>query len=366
MDIKFRKIAAKSGEEHTLTLPVETRLADVRRLLEKARFITPDGAGESGPKYRFLEVRADSRQDFKTTAGSIDPNLEDELDLKKVLHLSGNGVRSVNVVDIVAASPALVGLSTDSFVNHYLRVTVILNNSANGREENAKLKGAFEPVMLTDARPADPMKASKYDNVCIALEGSVVEFVFTSWACAGYEGELRDGYDSFIDYGYAVPDKPGSWVTMAEREYSDSGKMITVVGEKKDTSGDIDINLQKVVVKARRVFELTVGDKKTTDHSTPPEVPEYTSATVASGAASSAAAAPPHGNTVVIIPPDDQHPGKLVPSKHKSGDNSGGTVDPGDTEDWEKGSKVEISFFVVKSVDEAHRIIDFYNAPPAT
>ncbi|MEV0537988.1 hypothetical protein [Kitasatospora sp. NPDC050463] len=276
IDIKFRKIAAKGGEQ-ALTLPADTKLEDVRRHLEAAGFITPDASGDSGPKYRFLEVRAGSGQDFRTDSGSIDPMLEDELDLRKVLHLSGKGVYSVNVIDIVAERPALVGLSTDSFVNHYLRVTVILNNSQNGREENAKLRGVFSPIMLTDVRPADRTKPSKYDNVCIVFEGSVVEFVLTSWACAGWEGELRDGFDTFIDYGYAVSDPPAAWTTIALREYSGNGKMIEVVGAEKDQSGKVDINYQKVAVKSRRAFTLTWNGKTVTNHSSPPEIPAYDS-----------------------------------------------------------------------------------------
>lgn len=366
IEIAFRKIDAKSGEQR-LTLPADTKLQEVRRQLEAAKFITPDPADGTGPKYRFLEVRAESGQDFRTDSGSIDPTLEDELDVKKVLHLSGKGVYSVNVIDVVAARPALVGLATDSFVNHYLRVTVTLNNSANGREENAKLPGVFAPVMLTDVRPADRTKPSKYDNVCIVFEGSVVEFVLTSWACAGWEGELRDGFDTFIDYGYACADPPGAWKTSALREYAGSGKMIQVVGVEKDQSGKVDINYQKVAVKARRAFQLTWDGKTVTDRSAPPEVPAYDSlgTTADSGATAGAVAAPPHGKGVVVIPPDEQHPGKLVKSPKDSGDTHGG-VSVGDEEKWEDGSKVDVYFFVVRSMAEAQRIIDFYNAPPAS
>ncbi|KJS53979.1 hypothetical protein VM98_22060 [Streptomyces rubellomurinus subsp. indigoferus] len=168
--IEFRKIDANGGA-HTLSLPVDTKLKEVRSELEAAGFITPDGSGDTGPQYRFLEVSTKSRRDFDQKLGFVEIDNEDEIDLRKVLHRSGNNVYSVNVVDVLAKRAPLVGIATDSFVDHYLRVRVLLNTTDAAKPTNSK-PGTFEPIMLTDVRVADKSRPSVYDNVCIAFDGS--------------------------------------------------------------------------------------------------------------------------------------------------------------------------------------------------
>lgn len=354
IDITFHK-GSDDDKTTQLSLSPDTKLEEVRKQLEEAKFITHD---QGDVQYRFVQTKTKSKTDFDQKQGLIDPENEDQLTLQKVLRRDNDGNYQVALTNAKAKMPDYMGMGTDSFVRGTLRVFVELNQHGEAMKENERIK-AYPPMTLTDVRPASGA-SSNFDNVCVVVEGSLISFRITAWAAAGYEYSIETGMGDMVSDMYAIKGNSGGYTTVDVSAYDKDEKMIKVVGESDKQILDSDrIRIQKIVIKARRVLKYTAhdGTQYANDDHAPSNQPEVSLA-FAEYAGSEG------DRRVYIVPRNGVKPGTVVPAD-QTDHTEHETIYAVETESWEEASSVTVYFFVFKTWEEAKKIIGSYNAPPA-
>ncbi|WP_242113247.1 hypothetical protein [Luteimonas aquatica] len=358
-----------TGEHDSVRIGLEPQdtLDGVRRRLEAEGFI---GADQPAVKYRFINMR---QLDFSADAKVvIDRSLEPQLPAMAVLGQGGQLILS----NTAGKRPDLVGVGTDWFFDRFVAVRVSLNaQDASARRRNQEI-GAFQPMMLTNVVPTNNTPGF-WNNVCVCVENSVVEFEVRSWGAMGFEVQLSDEltgpfWQMWARFGEGDKNR---YATMLARHFG-ADKTIQVSGA--DSMNIVDgsevVRFQKITVRTRRVTAYTLGGKKYESHSLPqaPGAPRVSRASVALGAASASAGhdvrralanARNPGDTTAV-PGDAIKPGGITKGPDSDAPLGGGRVDGWEIDDWTQAlGEIVIYFFVFKSLEAARKVIDGYNAP---
>lgn len=358
-------IAYKGGDadaNKAYNFDLTTTLDQVRDTLTRDTFLPPDS--DDGPQYRF--VAAQAKTPGKKLKDAIYPlSIEDSVPLRKALR----GGKGLLCTDINAVTkPDLIGIGTDWFFNRYLGVNIFLNNvDPEGAKQNLKV-GAEKVLMLTNVLPTSERITGTFDNVCVVVENSVVGFNLSSWAAAGYQYSIASEQGDAIVDGLCIciGDKPNRYASAQQRRYQqDPATTIQIVGADTQKFGTSSVKFQKVTFRSRRISAYSQDGKSyQSDQKLPARSPTAAmAAATTDGADANAHAlanAPSKGTS--MVPGDSIKPGGPVPGP--SSQQTFGTISDLKTDDWTEAlGEVVVFFFVFKSLDDAKRVIDGYNAP---
>jgi len=353
------------GEDDQINLDLggtET-LAAVRSDLEARRFISRDSSTQ---KFRFINMKqADFGHDAKA---SIDKDLEDALPAAKVQGQAGQLI----LTNIVGKRPDLVGIGTDWFFDRFVAARILLNKHDRSAIESNKEKNAFAPLMLTNVAPTTNV-AGYWDNVCVCVEGSVVEFEVKSWGAMGFEVQVSDEltgpfWQRWVRFDPANKD---SYATLLAGHFGADRTIQIQGGDTLNIAGKEDtFRFQKVTIRARRVTAYTLNGTRHESHARP-EFNAGLKKAASPGANASASIqralvkAGAEG-VVTVVPGDSIKPGGPTGGPPSDKPLGGGGVDSWEIDDWSQAlGNLVIYFFVFKSKEAADRVIRGYNAPAA-
>lgn len=341
-DFDFYK-GVKEDEHLSRNFSESTTLKTVRDALQAANFMPPDAP--NGPQYRFLNQYASSDEISKNKA-IIEKNLEDELSLKKAIVPSRN---SVIITDIKGKLPDLVGTSTEWLQDRKLKVRVRLNTTdPEAKKQNEKI-GAMTPLVLSNVHPTTDTPGL-YENVCVVVADSVVDFDIKAYGGAGFGFKVQQGKGTMIvDDLYSVVQDNAEMgkehMTVLHR-YQSEQKTIQIVGADTQQLPDHDKVAFSTVTFATRTVHSYDMDGKSYKYD---EGFSYTGDSKVLGGGISGEGII-HGGPI-----------KGPDSKETFGGIENVQVDP-----WEKASgSVTVYFFVFKDEQSAKVITGAYNPPPA-
>lgn len=347
------------GDWLTLALDPDMKLSDVRTLLTRERFLPP---GSDAEDYRFVGTGSTTPQELEKTKGLILENLEPYLPVRSIL---GHGLQMI-LTDIKANPKSdLVGMATEWFFDRHLGVQISLNDADPAAKEINQRIRAFKPMQLTHVKPTSDAVAGLYDNVCVCVENSTVQFNIHSWGAAGFNYDIRPQSGDPIAAGLYVTfgDDRNRYSATSLRRYETSAQTIQIVGaEAAQIPTWETLRFQKVTVKSRRITSYKKNGKTYSSNAMPPvnassrsvyrdSIAEYARARDIVGA-----------GDIGILPGDAIKPGG--PTTGPASQQQFGGVSDVETDDWTQAlGSVVIFFFVFRSWEDANRVINGYNAP---
>ena len=348
-----------SDDMGVFQLDPNAKLSAVRNTLTPG-FIPVDG---SSGAYRFINSQS---SDTNYADAVISVGTESLIPLNAVL----GGNNQLIVTNTSAKRPDLVGIGTDWLFNRYVGVQVALNESdPDAVTQNNSIK-AFAPLMLSNVIPTNPNVPGTWDNVCVCVENSVVQFSVSSWGAAGFqyyiapdEGEaICDGQLNIVFDG-----NPNHYGSATLRRYVTNPVTIQIVGtDSQGITGADVLRYQKITVKTRRITSYNRGSQTYSSNAQPPVLVGTAEAEVAdAGGGGSNQKAIANGQHVDTVAGDSIKPGTAV--EGPASQQTFGSISNIVTDDWTEAlGEINIFFFVFKSWEAANAVINGYNAPDPT
>ncbi|MFF0146298.1 hypothetical protein ATK36_1367 [Amycolatopsis sulphurea] len=331
-----------TDDEHTSKdFSESTKLKEVRAALQSSGFMPADAP--NGPQYRFLNQYA-TKEEISKNKAIIEQNLEDDVSLKKAIVPSRN---TVILTDIKGKLPDLVGTSTEWLQDRKLKVRVRLNTTdPEAKKQNDKV-GAMTPLVLSNVHPTTDTPGL-YENVCVVVADSVVDFDIKAYGGAGFGFKVQQGKGTMIvdDLYSVVTDKAemGKEHMTVLHRYQSEQKTIQIARADTQTLPDHDkVAFSTVTFATRTVhsYEMNGQSYKYDDDFS------YVGGGKFFGGISGGGII--HGGPI-----------KGPDSKETFGGIDNVQVDP-----WDKASgSVTVYFFVFKDEQSAKVITGAYNPPP--
>lgn len=342
-----------------------TKLSDVRQRLTSDGFLPEDRGDDVAYRFIAAQSQSSSMQD-----ALIVRSVENLVPLAGVL---GQANQLLTTNYLARTKPDLIGIGTDWFFNRYVGVRISLNNSdAEGQATNSRIN-AFQPLMLTNVKPTSQNVVGIWDNVCVCVENSVVQFDLSSWGAAGFQYYIAPERGEAIcngDLNCCFWDSPNRYGQSSLRRYYGKQQTVQIVGadSAQITAGEV-IRFQKVTIKTRRITSYSQNGKTYSSNNAPPTLSgpaglegfhaDIAEAGVGFGNMKSLATA----SSIVTVPGDSIKPGGPVEGP-PSQQNFGAPIYSIQADDWTQAlGEVVVYFFVFKSWEAANRVINGYNAP---
>jgi hypothetical protein len=347
-----------------------TFLTAVRTRLTTDGFLPADDTANN-VAYRFVAAQSESS------------NMEEALINKSVEYLLpvagvlGGANQLITTNYLATTKPDLIGIGTDWFFDRNVGVNISLNTGDPEAVATNSSIGAFPPLMLTNVKPTSSNVVGIYDNVCVCVENSVVNFSISSWGAAGFQYYIAPESGEPIcdgDLNICFGDNPNRRGNAFLSRYYGKSQTIQIVGAaSQNISGGAEtLRFQKVTVKTRRITSYDQNGTTFASNQAPPTPSGPASADVFHARVADAAAdldsqkslvkAP----TITTVPGDSIKPGGTVEGP-ASQQQFGSPISNIQTDDWSQAlGEVVIYFFVFKSFEQANRVINDYNVPDPT
>ncbi|MBL6448199.1 hypothetical protein JMN32_17930 [Fulvivirga sp. 29W222] len=362
----------KQTTNQVFELDTSTTLDKIRTTLTSAGFMPPDDEAQN-IGYRFVAYQAKDTR-----------NLDDCLIAKSVEHLVplsgvlGPAQQLIITNEFATSKPDLMGIGVDWWFNRYVGAQVTLNQTdASAIEQNQKI-GAFPPLMLTNVIPTSKNVTGIYDNVCVCVDGTVVDMSLSSWGAAGYAEYIgADSGEPVVD-GLFLPynqNAINSYCTGApfRRWAGNPPTTIQIQGtDEVSIAPGKTLSYQRVTFKTARITHWSRGSESVTSNATPPPLNAPTEmalfengpmmAMAHETAASNQRQIADAKKGAVVVPGNGIKPGTPThggSSNQQFGKPISVTVDP-----WTDAlGEVVVYFFVFKSHADAVATINGINAP---
>lgn len=352
-----------------IQLDKTTTLNDIRTTLTTAGFMPVDNEAEN-IGYRFVAYQT------KDT-GSLD----DCLIAKSVEHLVplggilGSENRLIITNEFATSMPDLMGIGVDWWFNRYVGAQVTLNETdASAIAQNNKI-GAFPPMMLTNVIPTSKNITGIYDNVCICVDGTVVNLTLNSWGAAGFGQFIGAGAGEAVVDGLFLPFSQSDndrYCSTTFQRWASSPTTIEIVGtDEVSIAPGKTLSYQKVTFKTRRMTNWHNATGSCTSNSAPPPLTAPSAMALYEGGPVilDASGGPNNQRNIAnaskgakVVPGHDIKPGTPThggPSRQKWGSPITVTADP-----WTDAlGEVVVYFFVFKTHADAVATINGMNAP---
>lgn len=269
MRIKCYK-GAKANEEISIEVSPEMKLDTIREELISNGFIPKEDTKEQA--YRFI-VRTTTAKKTSFEDIVIPVDTEKFVPVNAVWGFE----KQVILSDIYIGKKEkadYVGFLCKKWFSDFLAVSCKLNMTDKYAIDRNKEIGAFEPMMMYDVIPLfDPNKSSNnllipFSNVCVCLEGSVVQFDLTSWGAAGYNYQIYDSAGHYIvdDLYHTFRQEKdlenGSYGNSCIRRWQNKGNTIEITGVKNipGASSESATRLRKITFRSRSLRSYMRGD----------------------------------------------------------------------------------------------------------
>lgn len=366
----FKGVA--DGDSATYEFDANTMLSNVRSTLTANGFMPATVTNPNGVVTTQWQFIAGKAKHTNLKDALIAPSAEPYIPLKAIL--GGNDNRLIITDSIATHDPDLIGIGTEWFFNKYVSVQVSLNNyDSKARAQNTKV-GAFPPMQLTNVVPTSTKITGIYDNVCVCVEGSVVDITINSWGAAGFQfaAGSEAGHQVIPASGdntlyQAWPNNMNRYVSTTIRRYSDVKQTIEIVGEDSVGIGkNQEIQYQKFTVKTRRLTSFSQNGHTYSSNNQPPPLiapsSDGTSLAETNGKPTDQQLANAETG-LEVVPGHSIKPG--TPTEGPASDqNWGAPISDLELDSWDQAlGEVVIYFFVFKSHQDAVRVINGYNAP---
>jgi hypothetical protein len=353
------------------SMDLTTDLKAIRKQLTAAGFMPADNEAEN-IGYRFAALHA---KDTKSLDDCLVPkSLEHLVAVSGVL---GPADQLIITNEFATTMPDLMGIGTDWWFNRYVGAKVSLNETDPTAIAQNKKIGAFPPMMLTNVVPTSKNVDGIYDNVCVCVSGTVVDFTVNSWGAAGFGTFIGADAGLPVVDGLFLPYNQGSddtYYSTTFRRWASAPTTIEIVGtDEVNIAPGKTLSYQKVTFKTRRMTKWTQpGSAGCTSNTSPPPLKAPTEKELFEGGPTMLFADDTStGNDgkianakkgAEILPGHDIKPGTPTQggaSKQNFGQPITVTVDP-----WTHAlGEVVVFFFVFKSHADAVETINGMNAP---
>lgn len=363
MIIKCYK-GAKDSDITSIDIPDTTCLKEVRKILTEQGFITADTDKEA---YRFAIKQTEQK---KTILKDIVVPIEFE-DMPPVSRVWGYDKQIVLTNINSAPSADLVGFACDRWYNRYASAACKLNWSDPAAIEKNNKIGAFEPMMLTDVIPTNEMSLGYYENVCICLEGSAVQFHISSWGAAGFHFQIApQAGDPIVSGLYRTfNDTPNRYGECATGCWQKKGKTIEIYAfdHLEGLASGSRTRYQRITFKTRNLISYKRGDRTYHSDAEPPSlVPDSSRMILVQGNFVSEndnrrALATASQKENVIVDGDSYTAGTAIQGGESV--EKHGSIGSCVTDSWENAlGAIVVHFFVFKSKEEALNTIQGLNS----
>lgn len=237
MNVTFFKL---DGKEKTLNFQPTDTLSIARSRL-----------GDFMPSsFRFMVVQMPVPQPRQVQQGD-----EQYWTIKMVT--DGNQSNKVTLIDTQEKVPMFTGTQAPWFLSNHLQVAV----NKNTTDEDAKVANTaikYQPVMVEGVKNPLTGEASPYitgGRALICMKQTVIEFVISCWAAAGYGYSIASNGQTIVEGLYITAgDQPGRQLNTSLRRYQDGKNMIVVDSTTNlGISNDLKTQYAKVTIKAWRV-----------------------------------------------------------------------------------------------------------------
>lgn len=369
VNVKCYKGTATAQDRRDYQFDPSTFLTAVRTRLTTDGFLPADDPGNN-VAYRFVAAQSESS------------NMDDALVNKSVENLVpvagvlGGANQLITTNYLATTKPDLIGIGTDWFFNNRVGVNISLNTGdPQAAATNASI-GAFPPLMMTNVKPTSSNVVGIYDNVCVCVENSVVNFSISSWGAAGFQYYVApEGGEPICDgdLNICFGNNPNHYGNAFLSRYYSKPQTIQIVGaDSQNISGGETVRFQKVTVKTRRITSYDQNGTTFASNQTPPNPSGPARAASFHAHVADAAAgfdglkSLAQAQTITTVPGDSIKPGGPVEGP-PSQQQFGSPISNIQTDDWSQAlGEVVIYFFVFKSLEQAKRVINGYNAPDPT
>lgn len=374
MKIKCYK-GAKANEEISIEVSPEMTLDKIRKELISHDFIPVEDTKDQA--YRFI---------FRTTTAKK-VSFEDiviPVDTEKFVPINAvwGFEKQVILSDIYVGKKEkadYVGFLCKKWFSDFLAVSCRLNMTDEYAIKRNREIGAFEPMMMYDVVPLfDPKHSSNkllvpFSNVCVCLEGSVVQFDLTSWGAAGYNYQIYDSAGHYIaedlyhTFRKEEDLKDGSYGNSHIRRWQSNGNTIEITGVKNipGAASESATRLRKITFRSRSVRSYMRGDVSFQSSARQPGV---------QGQILTRSAMPfvgEEGRKQELLNASKSHIGYMdgdsvtsgAPVEGGQSSQTFGTIRNIETEPWENPlGFMQVDFFVFKSREEAEQTIKKLNS----
>ena len=361
----------KQTTNKVFNLDTSTTLDVIRTTLTTAGFMPADDESQN-IGFRFVAYQAKDTR-----------SLDDCLIAKSVEHLVplsgvlGPAQQLIITNEFATTKPDLMGIGVDWWFNRYVGAQVTLNQTdASAIAQNKKV-GAFPPMMLTNVIPTSKNVTGIYDNVCICVDGAVIDMTLNSWGAAGYAEYIgADAGEPIID-GLFLPYSEGYKNTYQSTQFrrwtGNPATTIQIQGtDEVSIAPGKTLSYQRVTFKTARMTEWSRGADRLTSNATPPplKAPSETAlfengplmSMLAEDTASTQRQIAQGKKGATVVPGNGIKPGTPThggSSGQKWGAPMSVKVDP-----WTEAlGEVVVYFFVFKSHADAVATINGMNAP---
>ncbi|MEL6891237.1 MAG: hypothetical protein AAFP84_06560 [Actinomycetota bacterium] len=354
-------------------MDTSTTLDAVRTQLTGSGFMPADDEAQN-VGYRF--VAAQSKKSSNLDDVIINESVENLVPLSGVL---GPANQLIITNEFATTKPDLAGIGTDWWFNQWVGVQCTLNETdASAVTANNQVQ-AFQPMMLTNVMPTSKNVTGIYDNVCVCVEGSVVQFNFKSWGAAGFVCNAAPAQGETIvgGLGNCYPQSQvNNYFGLNFLRYTSSPNTIVIEGT--DTmgvpGGGATLRYQKVTFQTHNLSEWHGGGVSVTSSMQPPALNAPTALMMTPGMPPALAALGGDArqnnegqiaraatdSKISVVPGHAIKPGTTTKGGHSgqtSNEIDGWTMDPNPL------GEVVVFFFVFKSHADAVATINGYNAP---
>lgn len=341
------------------------KLSEVRQRLTSDGFLPQDSGNNVA--YRFIAAQS---QSSNMEDALINRSVENLVPLAGVLG-AANQLLTTNY--LAGTKPDLIGIGTDWFFNRYLGVRISLNNNdTDGQKTNSSIK-AFKPLMLTNVKPTSRNAVGIWDNVCVCVENSVVQFDLSSWGAVGYQFYIAPESGEAIcdgELNVCLGDSPNRYQQTTLRRYASRQQTIQIVGaDSAQVTKSETLRFQKVTIKSRRITSYGQNGRTYSSNNMPPilrgpaGLQGFHADIAEAGQSFNNMRSLATASSITTVPGDSIKPGGPVEGP-PSQQNFGSSIHDVREDDWSQAlGEVVVYFFVFNSWEAANRVINGYNTP---